>query len=162
MILILKDIYFLVLLTLYSLSKRLLHLSKKFNLFSEFLGLNQILLNAKLLEQVYGKGSRQQSVIWNILIELRNEAIKILGIYFSKNQKIKEDKKIYNFISNIQGVLNLRKIRNFTLEGRIIVFKTMAISKIVCLALLTKIPFQLVKQLEKIQKYFLWNILTRK
>ena len=96
------------------------------------------------------------------MTELRNEAIKILGIYFSKNQKIKEDKKIYNFISNIQGVLNLRKIRNFTLEGRIIVFKTMAISKIVCLALLTKIPFQLVKQLEKIQKYFLWNILTRK
>ena len=96
------------------------------------------------------------------MTELRNEAIKILGIYFSKNQKIKDDKKVYNFISNIQGVLNLRKIRNFTLEGRIIVFKTMAISKIVCLALLTKIPFQLVKQLEKIQKYFLWNILTRK
>ena len=63
MILILKDIYFLVLLTLYSLSKRLFHLSKKFNLFSEFLGLNQILLNAKLLEQVYGKGPRWQSVI---------------------------------------------------------------------------------------------------
>ena len=96
------------------------------------------------------------------MIELRNEAIKILGIYFSKNQKIKDDKKIYNFISNIQGVLNLRKIRNFTLEGRIIVFKTLAISKIVCLALLTKISFQLVKELKKIQKYFLWKNSTPK
>ena len=47
-------------------------------------------------------------------------------------------------------------MRNLTLEGRI-VFKTLAISKIVLLALLTKIPHQVVKELEKIQKSFLWE-----
>ena len=46
----------------------------------------------------------------------------------------------YNIISNIQGVLNLWRMRNLTLEGRIVVFKTLGISKIVFLALLTKIP----------------------
>ena len=51
---------------------------------------------------------------------------------------------------------------NLTLEGRIVVFKTSAISKIVFLALLTKIPQQVVKVLEKIQKYFLWNNSTPK
>ena len=35
---------------------------------------------------------------------------------------------------------------------QIVLFKTLAISKIVFLALLTKIPYQVVKQLEKIQK----------
>ena len=51
---------------------------------------------------------------------------------------------------------------NLTLEGRIVVFKTMAISKIVILALLTKIPHQVVKELEKIQKSFLWKDSTLK
>ena len=89
-------------------------------------------------------------------IDLRNEAIKALGVYFSYNQKIKDDKNVYNIIiSNIQGVLNLWRMRNLTLEGRIVVFKTLAISKIVFLALLTKIPYQVVKELEKIQKSFL-------
>ena len=57
-------------------------------------------------------------------IDLRNEAIKILGVYFSYNQKIKDDKNFYNIVSNIQGVLNLRRMRNLTLEGRIVVVKT--------------------------------------
>ena len=75
-------------------------------------------------------------------IDLRNEAIKILGVYFSYNQEIKDDKNFYNIIANIQGALNLWRIRNLTLEGRIVLFKTFAISKIVFLALLTKIPYQ--------------------
>ena len=95
-------------------------------------------------------------------INLRNEAIKILGVYFSYNQKIKDDRNFYNIISNIQGVLNLWRMRNLTLEGRIVVFKTLAISKIVFLALLTKIPHQVVKELEKIQKSFLWKDSTPK
>ena len=47
-------------------------------------------------------------------------------------------------------------MRNLTLEGRIVVFKMLAISKIVFLALLTKISHQVVKESEKIQKFFLW------
>ena len=65
--------------------------------------------------------------------DLRNEAIKILGACFSYNQKIKDDKIFNNIISNIQGVLNSWGMRNFTLEGRIVVFKTLAVSKIVFL-----------------------------
>ena len=87
--------------------------------------------------------------------DLRNEAIKILGVYFSYHQKIKDEQKFYNIISNIQRVLNLWRMRNSTLEGRIVVFKTLEIWKIVFLALLTKIPYQMVKELEKIQKSFL-------
>ena len=53
-------------------------------------------------------------------------------------------------------------MRNLTLERRIVVFKTVAISKIVVLALLTKIPHQVIKELEKIQKSFLWKVSTPK
>ena len=87
----------------------------------------------------------------------RNEAIKISGIYFSYNEKIKGEKNCCNIISNIQGVLNLWRMKNVTLEGRMVVFKTLAISKIVFLALLIKIPYHVVKKLEKIQKSFIWK-----
>ena len=54
-------------------------------------------------------------------------------------------------------------MRNLTLEGGIVVFKTLAISKMVFLALLTKIPAQDVKELEKIQiQSFLWEDSTSK
>ena len=43
------------------------------------------------------------------------------------------------------------------LEGRIIIFKTLAISKIVFLAFLTVIPNSLIKELQKIQKMFIWH-----
>ena len=53
-------------------------------------------------------------------------------------------------------------MRNLTLEGRIVVLKTLAILKIIFLALLAKISYQVVKELEKIQKSFLWENSTPK
>ena len=55
-------------------------------------------------------------------IDVRNLAIKILGIYFSYDQKIKGEKNC-SIISNIQGVLNLWRMRNLTIEGKMVVFK---------------------------------------
>ena len=43
-------------------------------------------------------------------------------------------------------------MKNLSLEGRMIVFKTLAISKILFLTFLTKISYQVVKDLEKISK----------
>ena len=49
-----------------------------------------------------------------------------------------------------------------SLEGRIIVFKSLAISKIVYLSLLTNVPNKIVEELIKIQKNFLWNFTAPK
>ena len=94
-------------------------------------------------------------------IDLRKEAIKILGVYFSYNQEKKDNENFYNIISNIQGALNLWKMRNLTLEGRIVVFKTLAIPKTVFLTLSTKI-YQVVTELAKIQKSFFQKNFTLK
>ena len=48
-------------------------------------------------------------------------------------------------------------MRQLTIEGRIVIFKTLAISKIAYLALLTNIPNIIIDELEKIQKAFIWN-----
>ena len=62
----------------------------------------------------------------------------------------------------MQGVLKLWRMRQLTIEGRIAIFKTLAISKIVYLALLTNIPNIINDELEKIQKKFIWNNSTQK
>ena len=52
--------------------------------------------------------------------------------------------------------------RILSLEGKIIIFKTLAISKIVYLAFLTVIPNSLIEELQKIQKTFILHFLRPK
>ena len=47
-------------------------------------------------------------------------------------------------------------MRRLTLEGKIIVFGTLAISKIVFLSLISKVPTKIISEPESIQKTFLW------
>ena len=138
----------------------IVHLSEKLKLFSDFSGLKPNTTKCEVAGIGVLKGV-QVAVCGMKCIDLRNEAIKILGIYFSYNQTIKNDKKFY-IISHIQGVLNLWRMRNLTLEGRIVRFKTLAIWKIIFIALLTKNTYQVVKELDKIQKSFLWKDSTPK
>ena len=63
--------------------------------------------------------------------DINNDILKILGTNFSYNEKLKEEKTFYKTITDIQGVLNISKKRNLTLEGQIVIFKTIAISEIV-------------------------------
>ena len=93
-------------------------------------------------------------------IDLRNEAIKILGAYFPYNQKIKHNKNFYN-ISNKQGVLNLCRMRNLSLEGRIVELNVGNIENSLSSSF-NQSPHQVVKELEKIQKSFLWKDSTPK
>ena len=73
-------------------------------------------------------------------INLMDDAIKILGIYFSYNKKIEQEKNFLNHIVKIQNILKLWNLRNFTIEGRIVVFKSLVILTLIHLALVTEIP----------------------
>ena len=53
-------------------------------------------------------------------------------------------------------------MRQLTVEGRIVIFKTLAISEIVYLALLTNTPNIIIDELKKIEKKFIWNNSTLK
>ena len=48
-------------------------------------------------------------------------------------------------------------MRNLSIEGKIVVFKMLAISKLVYLALLTVIPDHITDEVTKIQKSFIWD-----
>ena len=48
-------------------------------------------------------------------------------------------------------------MHRLTLEGKIIVFRILAISKIVFLSLISKVPTKIISEPERIQKTFLWS-----
>ena len=81
-------------------------------------------------------------------IDLNSDTLKILGTHFSYNKNMKEEKKS---LTDIQRVLKIWKMRNLTLEEKIVIFKTKPISKIVFQSFITTVPKYVVNELEKIQ-----------
>ena len=90
-------------------------------------------------------------------IDRNNDTLKILGTHFSYNKKLKDEKKFLKILTDIQRVLKTWKMRNLTLEGKIVIFKTKAISKVVFQSFITTVPKYVVNKLEKILKDFSWN-----
>ena len=88
---------------------------------------------------------------------MQSDAIKILGVYFSYNINLMNQKNYCQAITNIHGILKLWRMRNLSIEGKTVVFKTLAISKLVYLALLTVIPDHITDEVTKIQKSFIWH-----
>ena len=87
-------------------------------------------------------------------IDLTSDVIKILGIYFSYNKKLEQEKNFFNHIVKIQNILKLWKLRNLSIEGRIAVFKSLAISELTHLSLVTEIPTSTINLLIK----YRWNL----
>ena len=48
------------------------------------------------------------------------DTLEILCTHFSYNKKLKEEKKFFNVVADIQRVLKILKIRKLTLEGKIV------------------------------------------
>ena len=64
-------------------------------------------------------------------INLTDYVIKILGIYFSYDKKIKQEKNLLNNIAKIQNILQFWKFGDLTIEGRTVAFKLLAILKLI-------------------------------
>ena len=85
-------------------------------------------------------------------IGLTKKTMKILGIHFSYCKKLETKENFIRHVRKIEKVLKLWRMRNLTLEGKITIFKTLAISKIIHLSLVTNFPMEIINKLNKIQK----------
>ena len=63
-------------------------------------------------------------------LDLKNDKLKISDTQFSYNENLKEGKSFYATVRNIQRGLKIWKMKNLILEGKTVIFKTLAISKI--------------------------------
>ena len=89
-------------------------------------------------------------------LDLTKECIKVLGVHISYNRKRQDDKNFCDTVKNIY-VIKIWHMRQLSLEGKIPIFKSLAIPKIVCLALLTLVPNSVIEEVKQIQKTFLWG-----
>ena len=101
--------------------------------------------------------TRVREILVKNRITVTTDTIKILGIHFSYNDTLKVQNNFLDTVKCIQQVLRFWNSRMLSLEGRTIIFKTFAISKIVYLVFLTVIPNSLIEELQKIQKTFIWK-----
>ena len=118
---------------------------KAFDIFSSFSGLKP----NKSKCEVAGIGALKVvkiALCGTKCINLRLNSLKLLGIHFSHNKKSENDENFLKQITSIEKVLKLWRMRNLTLEGKVTVFKALAISKIVHLALITNIPTSTMKE----------------
>ena len=103
----------------------------------------------------YWMGSLRASLGKPLNIAWPTKGIKILGVLCSYDRKECENENFYKKIKDI--VINLWRMRNLTLQGRIQIIKTFIISKFQYQFANDSIPAQFVKRLEKIVYQFIWK-----
>ena len=121
------------------------------NIYSKFSGLYPNLSKCEIAGIGVLKGANV-ALCGMKTLDLVNESIKILGINISYNKSLQNDLNFCETVKNMCNVLNLWKMRHLTIEGKITVFKSLAISKIVYLSLLTSVPKSITDELKIIHK----------
>jgi hypothetical protein len=80
--------------------------------------------------EIAGIGAKKGAIgaLWGMKsVDLTNDCVKILGIYFSYNKERMNDKNFVVTVGKIEKLLNIWRQRNLTLEGKMVIFKTLAI-----------------------------------
>ena len=127
-----------------------------FEHFSAFSGFN---LNKSKCE-VSGIGVKKgvKTALCNIKnVNLLNNSIKVLGVHYSYDTNVYQSKNFTAVIEKIEKVLNIWKSRSLTLLGKIVIFKTLGISKIVYISQMSSVPDRILAQLEIVHKEFIWG-----
>ena len=75
--------------------------------------------------------------------------VKILGNYYSYNEKLEIQENFKRHIIKIEKSLQIWRMRDLSIVGKITVFKTLAISKIEHLALVKTIPNLIIQEVNK-------------
>ena len=101
-----------------------------FKLFSCFFGLKPNVNRCEIAcSGILEKTEEAVSDLQNI--DLTNGTIEILATHFSCNKKIQTKRNHFTTFKEIQKALNLWITRTPTLEGKIVGFETLGISKVV-------------------------------
>jgi hypothetical protein len=85
------------------------------------------------------------------------EGIKITGIFFSYDHKLKHLNNIQWVLDNMRTKLNMWKWRKMSLLGKIQIVKTHGTSQILYITNMLSIPDKFISEVNKIIYNFVWN-----
>ena len=78
-------------------------------------------------------------------------------VHFSCNEQLAENTNFVETVNQVEKLLGVWSQRSLTLSGRIVSFKTLALSKIVYVASMVVVPERILNKLESIHKKFIWK-----
>ena len=90
-------------------------------------------------------------------INLSDDPIKCLGIYVGKNSHEVENLNWEGRVEKIKGTLDLWRMRNLTLYGKVIVIKHLVTAQMVYIATAVLVPSKITKTVNKLIHALLWN-----
>ena len=95
-------------------------------------------------------------------IKWSNTPVKVLGVFIGWNIQEANKECITTKIDKLRKILHSWQHRKLTLNGKVLIIKSLAISQIIYLANLLPFPDEYIKQIEMLIYEFLWNGKTHK
>ena len=83
--------------------------------------------------------------------------IHTLGIFNSYDTDLMEKLNFLDKLKGLKDVLNLWECRGLSLAGRILIFKSLSLSKLLYASTMKCLPKQMLDQLNTLQKSFIWS-----
>ena len=129
---------------------------KGLNIVEEFGDVSGLKLNIKKTEGLWlGRGRNRNDTLGNI--KWSNNNIKALGIYFGYNKHELEEQNWLEKIENIKKCLKIWNCRDLSLQGRVLIIKTMALAKVVYLLSALSVPKWVINAINREFFSFLWK-----
>ena len=85
------------------------------------------------------------------------DKIVVLGIYCSYDLLLAEKYNLLNLVSAVNECINIVGCRGLTLAGRSLIYKSLALSKVLYTCTMTNFSKDFIKQLGYLRKNFIWN-----
>ena len=107
--------------------------------------------------EAYWLGSSHSSLTPLLGISKVNEPMKILGVYFCYNVRLKQELNFDAILKSLKKTLNNWQWRNLTIWGKIQIIKTFAMPKFMYRASLLNFDKTFMKTVNSIMFNFVWN-----
>ena len=127
-----------------------------FNLMEIFQNIFGLNINSSKTEGMWigsfrGKMEEPFSMKW------RKTPIKALGIYFTYDSKLPNEKNFIERLDNINKLINIRSSKGLSIYGKVTIIKSFLISKFVHVCSVLPTQKEVVSELNGLLFKFLWN-----
>ena len=132
------------------------YIFKTYEIFQQFSSLKLNLSKSHACWIGVAKG-RSETPIDCPWVNLQINKIVVLGTHCSYDLQLAEKYNLLNLVSAVNECLNMWGCKGLTLTGRILIFKSLALSKVLYTCTITNSTKDFIKQLEDLRKIFIWN-----
>ena len=91
------------------------------------------------------------------MVNIASEAFRTLGIFNSYDTDLVEKLNFLDNLKPLNEVIRAWEPRGLSLAGKILVFKTLAVSELLCVCTFKNPSTQIIESLNSIKKKFIWS-----